>query len=215
MPRTGFTVGVFTIGVVGWLVLPLHARDQAREGRKLQLEQFFDFETVSNPRISPDGTQIVYTRGWVDKVNDRRSSALWIMGADGSKNRLLTTGSNAIWSPDGTRIAFTRDGEPSGSQIWVRWMDAEGRDHADHPSRTESVEYHLGAGRQVGRVHHARPASRDVADSHAGASRGREVDRGAAHRREPDVPRGSAGLHRAGPESDLHACQPKAVPSAG
>ena len=126
MPRTSVTVGVFTIGVVGWLVLPLHARDQAREGRKLQLEQFFDFETVSNPRISPDGTQIVYTRGWVDKVNDRRSSALWIMGADGTKNRFLTTGSNAIWSPDGTRIAFTRDGEPTGSQIWVRWMDAEG-----------------------------------------------------------------------------------------
>jgi dipeptidyl aminopeptidase/acylaminoacyl peptidase len=94
--------------------------------KKLQLDQFFDMETVSNPQISPDGKQIVYTRGWVDRVNDRRSSALWIMDADGSRNRLLTTGSGAIWSPDGTRILFTRDGEPSGSQIWVRWMDAEG-----------------------------------------------------------------------------------------
>ena len=35
------------------------------------------------------------------------------------------TGSGALWSPDGTRIAFTRDGEPSGTQIWVRWMDAD------------------------------------------------------------------------------------------
>ena len=94
--------------------------------KKLQLEQFFDMETVSNPRISPDGRQIVYTRGWVDRVNDRRSSGLWIMNADGSKNRFLTNGSGAIWSPDGTRIAFTREGEPSGSQIWVRWMDADG-----------------------------------------------------------------------------------------
>ena len=83
-------------------------------------------ETVSNPRISPDGTQIVFTRGWVDKVNDRRQSDMWIMNADGTKSRFLTEGSGAIWSPDGTRIAFTRQGEPRGTQIWVRWMDAEG-----------------------------------------------------------------------------------------
>jgi dipeptidyl aminopeptidase/acylaminoacyl peptidase len=110
-------------GIAAWSV-DLGA--QAKPVRRLQLDQFFDMETVSNPQISPDGRQIVYTRGWVDKVNDRRSSALWIMDADGSRNRFLTTGSGAIWSPDGTRIAFTREGEPSGSQIWVRWMDAEG-----------------------------------------------------------------------------------------
>jgi dipeptidyl aminopeptidase/acylaminoacyl peptidase len=117
---------IISIGVVAALMLPTPTVAQTREGKKLQLEQFFDIESVSNPRISPDGTQIVYTRGWVDKVNDRRSSALWIMNADGTKSRFLTNGSNAIWSPDGTRIAFTREGEPNGSQIWVRWMDAEG-----------------------------------------------------------------------------------------
>ena len=118
---------LISIGVLGALMLPATPTvAQTREGKKLQLEQFFDIESVSNPRISPDGTQIVYTRGWVDKVNDRRSSGLWIMNADGTKPRFLTNGSNAIWSPDGTRIAFTRDGEPNGSQIWVRWMDAEG-----------------------------------------------------------------------------------------
>src|SRR5262245_24097007 len=117
---------IISIGVVAALMLPTPTVAQTREGKKLQLEQFFDIESVSNPRISPDGTQIVYTRGWVDKVNDRRSSGLWIMNADGTKSRFLTNGSNAIWSPDGTRIAFTRDGEPNGSQIWVRWMDAEG-----------------------------------------------------------------------------------------
>ena len=121
MRRT--TIG---LGVVGLLILSTGAFAQTRERGKLQLDQFFDIESVSNPRISPDGTQIVYTRGWVDRVNDRRSSALWIMNADGSKNRFLTNGSGAIWSPDGTRIAFTRDGEPNGSQIWVRWIDAEG-----------------------------------------------------------------------------------------
>ena len=80
---------VVSLGVVGMFVLPGGAAAQPREGRKLQLEQFFDIESVSNPRISPDGTQIVYTRGWVDKINDRRSSALWIMNADGSRNRFF------------------------------------------------------------------------------------------------------------------------------
>lgn len=99
---------------------------QAPATRPLRLEQFWDMETVSNPRLSPDGARIVFTRGWVDKVNDRRQSDMWIMDADGSKSRFLTEGSNAVWSPDGTRIAFTRQGQPRGTQIWVRWMDAEG-----------------------------------------------------------------------------------------
>jgi Tol biopolymer transport system component len=112
--------------LIAALALPLSARAQSRPVAKLQLEQFFDMESVSNPKISPDGTQIVYTRGWVDKVNDRRQSDMWIMSADGSKNRMLTEGSGAVWSPDGTRIAFTRQGEPRGTQIFVNWMDDEG-----------------------------------------------------------------------------------------
>lgn len=98
----------------------------AQASRKLALDMYFDLESVSNPQLSPDGTQIVYTRGWIDKINDRRESAIWIMNADGSKNRFLVNGSSPRWSPDGTRIAYLGRGEPRGSQIFVRWMDAEG-----------------------------------------------------------------------------------------
>src|SRR5690606_15840254 len=76
--------------------------------------------------LSPDGKQVIYTRSWIDKMNDRRESSLWIMNVDGTRNRFLTKGSNARWSPDGSRIAYTAPGEPSGTQIWVRYMDAEG-----------------------------------------------------------------------------------------
>ncbi|SUZ77407.1 uncharacterized protein METZ01_LOCUS30261 [marine metagenome] len=107
--------------------LPSLASSQTdADTKKLTLEMYLDLESVSNPQISPDGARIVYTRGWVDKMNDRRESSIWIMNADGNKNHFLVDGSGPLWSPDGTRIAYTAKGEPEGSQIFVRWMDDEG-----------------------------------------------------------------------------------------
>src|ERR687896_2592904 len=103
----------------------LAAQNTASSDR-LTLDLYLEYETVSDPQISPDGSQIIYTRQWMDKQNDRRESSLWVMNADGSKNRFLVRGSNARWSPNGDRIVYTAQGEPRGTQIFVRYMDAEG-----------------------------------------------------------------------------------------
>ena len=92
----------------------------------LTVQHFLDWERVGSPQISPDGSQIVYARSMVNKMEDRWQSELWIMNADGSKHRFLVKGSNARWSPDGARVAYLAEGEPKGTQIFVRWMDAEG-----------------------------------------------------------------------------------------
>ncbi len=118
--RAALTLAVAALAIAA----PVTA--QSGSVKKLSLQSYLDMETVSDPQASPDGTQIVYTRGWVDKINDRRESSVWIMNADGSKNRFLVDGSSPVWSPDGTRIAYTASGEPRGSQIFVRWMDDEG-----------------------------------------------------------------------------------------
>jgi dipeptidyl aminopeptidase/acylaminoacyl peptidase len=94
--------------------------------RKISLGMYLDLVNVSDPEISPDGRQIIFTRRWVDKMNDRFESALYIMNSDGGRQRFLVKGSGARWSPDGTRIAYMAEGEPKGNQIFVRWMDAEG-----------------------------------------------------------------------------------------
>ena len=106
--------------------LPAMIAAQPPRSDRLSLDLYLELEGVSDPQLSPDGAQIVYTRQWVDKLNDRRESSLWIMNADGSRNRFLVDGSNARWSPNGDRIVFTAQGKPKGSQIFVRWMDAEG-----------------------------------------------------------------------------------------
>ncbi len=98
----------------------------AQTKERLKLADYLDFEDAQDPRASPDGKQVIYTRRTIDKINDRWDNALWIVNTDGTKHRFLLKGGNARWSPDGTRIAFVADGQPTGSQIHVRWMDAEG-----------------------------------------------------------------------------------------
>lgn len=107
------------------LVPPLHAQETPSD-TLLTVNHYLDWERVGNPQLSPDGSQVIYTRTHVNKQEDRWQSELWIMQADGSRNRYLTKGSSPRWSPDGTRIAYLAEGEPEGNQLFVRWMDAEG-----------------------------------------------------------------------------------------
>ncbi len=93
---------------------------------RIALEQYLDWEEVQAPQFSPSGAQIAYGRRWIDKMNDKWESSIWISNVDGSRARQLVQGSDVKWSPDGTRIAYIARGEPTGQQIFVRWMDAEG-----------------------------------------------------------------------------------------
>ncbi len=102
---------------------PASAQDVAH---RLSVEHYLDWEDVASPQLSPDGRQILYTRRWVDKMNDRMDSSIWIMGVDGSRNRELLRGSSPVWAPDGTRIAYLASDGDGRTQIFVRWMDDEG-----------------------------------------------------------------------------------------
>jgi dipeptidyl aminopeptidase/acylaminoacyl peptidase len=120
-------------GIALAIALPLVAQQQqgtaggaARAANRVTVDQYLDWEDVQTPQLSPDASQILYTRRWVDKMNDKWESSIWIMSADGTHPRSLVQGSDVHWSPDGKRIAYVAKGEPSGQQIFVRYMDAEG-----------------------------------------------------------------------------------------
>jgi dipeptidyl aminopeptidase/acylaminoacyl peptidase len=115
-----------TLAFASVAFVPIVAQQTQRPQNRVALEQYLDWEEVQNPQLSPDGTQILFGRRWVDKINDRWESSIWLMNADGTHQRALVQGSDVHWSPDGKRIAYVGKGEPTGSQIYVRWMDAEG-----------------------------------------------------------------------------------------
>jgi len=92
--------------------------------KRITPEELDNLISVGNPQISPDGSQILYTRKSVkDGINH---TTVWIASTTGSnKPRELTTdGKDGMprWSPDGTKVAFMRAGE-SGCQVFTIDMD--------------------------------------------------------------------------------------------
>src|SRR5205807_223111 len=57
---------------------------------------------------------------------DKWDSEIWTINIDGSEHRFFVKGSAARWSPDGKRVLYLAEGEPKGTQIFVRWVNALG-----------------------------------------------------------------------------------------
>lgn len=107
----------------------LLAAPQASRAAKRPITEtdLFQFVWTADPRISPDGRQVVYVRVTVNEKKDGYDTALWIVPTDGSEPpRPFTSGpadSSPRWSPDGTRLAFVRsvkkDGHGQPPQIYL------------------------------------------------------------------------------------------------
>src|SRR6056297_4077613 len=87
---------------------------------------FFFKQKTAYEILRSDWSSDVCSSDLVDPMKDAWHSALWIMEADGSRQRFLVDGSSARWSPDGTRILFIASVDNGKPQIFVRWMDDEG-----------------------------------------------------------------------------------------
>jgi len=96
------------------------------QDRRLQPADLFQLEYAADPQISPDGQWVAYVRQWSDNMTDRRYSNIWLVKADGSLHRPLTSGkfeeTSARWSPDGKRLAYVSN-RSGNAQLYVRWMD--------------------------------------------------------------------------------------------
>lgn len=110
--------------------------------RYLDKDTFFKMESISSPQIAPDGSQVVFTRGFVDIMKDQAASNLWVIDVKGERLRQLTDGtfrdSSPVWSPDGRRIAFLSNRSGS-TQIHVMWADTRETLQLTHVERDPSA----------------------------------------------------------------------------
>ena len=78
--------------------------------RALSAEDFYRMESVSDPRISPDGQWVAYLVTTNDRDADEARSAVWMVSWDGTQHVQLTTPASSIsaprWSPDGRYLAY-------------------------------------------------------------------------------------------------------------
>jgi dipeptidyl aminopeptidase/acylaminoacyl peptidase len=82
----------------------------------LTLEDIFDLEHVSDPRMSPDGTLVAFvvTRDYTEGGHKIPASSIWLAPSDGRTpaRRFTTSGhvdAHPRWSPDGRTLAFLSD----------------------------------------------------------------------------------------------------------
>lgn len=114
------------VSLTAFLVIAGILQGTEKSYRLLDTETAFEMETIQSPEISPDGKQILFSRGWVDKMNDQPRSNLWIVDVAGTRVRELTHGDwrdfSPVWSPDSKRIAFLSDRDGT-TQVHVLWLD--------------------------------------------------------------------------------------------
>ena len=120
-------LSVLALALAAMSVVPATAAEEpVNQDHRFGLTDIFQLEWASDPRISPDGSTIVYVRNFMDIMSDRRRSNLWTIGADGRNHRPLTSGSashrSPRWSPSGDRLLWVSSVEGS-TQLHMRWMD--------------------------------------------------------------------------------------------
>ena len=100
------------------------------EGGRMTPEALWAMGRIGGMSPSPDGTQIAYGVSYYSVPENKSHRVIYLMNADGTANRLLTTSSasegDVTWIKGGTKLAFLST-ESGSNQLWEMNPDGTGR----------------------------------------------------------------------------------------
>jgi dipeptidyl aminopeptidase/acylaminoacyl peptidase len=119
------------------LVVLASTASRAQTRRGITPEDYFSFQFIGDPHLSPDGQTVAYVLTTIDQKKNRRESSIWLVPIDASAppRRLSAEGfssNSPRWSPDGKTLAIisTRNSDPAAdpakSQIYLLPMTSGG-----------------------------------------------------------------------------------------
>ncbi|WP_425154001.1 S9 family peptidase [Candidatus Palauibacter sp.] len=132
---------------LGILALLVTAVPLAAQRRAMTIVDLIDIPGLGDPRISPDGSEVLYVRRDTDWEANGTVSHVWRVAMDGSGSVQMTNGedgeSTPRWSPDGSRIAFVANRhDTERNQIYVMpTRGGEARIVSEHPTPTSSIAW--------------------------------------------------------------------------
>ena len=113
----------FRTTIAAGFALAVLAAPAAAQRRNFTIEDTLGIASVSGPRLSPDGEQVVYVVSRVDLEENESSSRIHAVPFAGGDSRPLTragrSASHPRFSPDGSRLAFLASGDEDRTQIWL------------------------------------------------------------------------------------------------
>ncbi|MEM6705557.1 MAG: S9 family peptidase [Acidobacteriota bacterium] len=119
----------------------------AQEPRPMTGVDLIEVPSLSDPRLSPDGSQIAYTLAEANWDENKRISHVWKLDVGSGESHQLTFGEKGErsprWSPDGQRLAFVAErGDDESAQIYLLpTAGGEARRLTEHPTSVGSVQW--------------------------------------------------------------------------